>query len=126
MTPAKLALAGVTVGAFLSAISSGIAIHFDVAQDISFWFAGGLSGMNWTNIKLIVPVAMIGLLLALALSKSVTVLSLGEDVARGLGQRIFLVKTLGVVAVLLLTGAGVAVAGSIGFVGLVIPILLEA
>ncbi|XOQ15238.1 MAG: Ferrichrome ABC transporter permease [Shouchella clausii] len=121
LTPAKLALAGVTVGAFLSAISSGIAIHFDVAQDISFWFAGGLSGMNWTNIKLIVPVAMIGLLLALALSKSVTVLSLGEDVARGLGQRIFLVKTLGVVAVLLLTGAGVAVAGSIGFVGLVIP-----
>ncbi|WP_078394319.1 FecCD family ABC transporter permease [Shouchella patagoniensis] len=121
LSPAKLALAGVTVGAFLSAISSGIAIHFNVAQDISFWFAGGLAGMNWYNIRLIIPVAIVGLGFAFALSRSVTVLSLGEDVARGLGQRILLIKTLGVIVVLLLTGAGVAVAGAIGFIGLVIP-----
>ncbi|WP_413075725.1 MULTISPECIES: FecCD family ABC transporter permease [unclassified Shouchella] len=121
LTPAKLALAGVTVGAFLSAISSGIAIHFNVAQDISFWFAGGLAGMSWTNIQMILPVAVGGLLLAFILSRSVTVLSLGEDVAKGLGQRILLIKILGIIVVLLLTGAGVAVAGAIGFVGLVIP-----
>ncbi|MED4128381.1 FecCD family ABC transporter permease [Shouchella miscanthi] len=121
LTPAKLALAGVTVGAFLSAISSGIAIHFNVAQDISFWFAGGLAGMSWSNLQMIVPVAIGGLTLAIILSRSVTVLSLGEDVAKGLGQRIRLIKTLGVIVVLLLTGAGVAVAGAIGFIGLVIP-----
>ncbi|GAF13550.1 ABC-type Fe3+-siderophore transport system, permease component [Bacillus sp. JCM 19045] len=121
LSPAKLALAGVTVGAFLSAISSGIAIYFNVSQDISFWFAGGLAGMSWANIRLLIPVAIVGLLLALFLSRSVTVMSLGEDVAKGLGQRIFIIKVLGVIVVLLLTGAGVAVAGAIGFIGLVIP-----
>ena len=77
--------------------------------------------MSWTNIRMILPVAVGGLLLAFVLSRSVTVLSLGEDVAKGLGQRILLIKILGIIVVLLLTGAGVAVAGAIGFIGLVIP-----
>ncbi len=77
--------------------------------------------MSWSNLQMIVPVAIGGLTLAIILSRSVTVLSLGEDVAKGLGQRIRLIKTLGVIVVLLLTGAGVAVAGAIGFIGLVIP-----
>ncbi|TSB45615.1 iron ABC transporter permease [Alkalicoccobacillus porphyridii] len=121
LTPVKLALAGAAVGAFLSAISSAIAIRFDVAQDISFWFAGGLAGTRWLSIQLIVPVALIGLALAIILSRSITVLSLGDDVAKGLGQRTRLVKVLGTVVVLLLTGAAVSVAGTVGFIGLIIP-----
>lgn len=121
LTPVKLALAGAAVGAFLSAISSTIAIRFDVAQDISFWFAGGLAGTRWVSIQIIVPVAIIGLTLAFILARSVTVLSLGDEVAKGLGQRTRLIKILGTVVVLLLTGAAVSVAGSVGFVGLVIP-----
>lgn len=121
LTPVKLALAGAAVGAFLSAISSTIAIRFDVAQDISFWFAGGLAGTRWVSIQIIVPVAIIGLTLAFILARSVTVLSLGDEVAKGLGQRTRLIKILGTIVVLLLTGAAVSVAGSVGFVGLVIP-----
>ncbi|GAE28813.1 ABC-type Fe3+-siderophore transport system [Halalkalibacter hemicellulosilyticusJCM 9152] len=98
-----------------------IAIHFHVAQDISFWYAGGVAGVRWFSVQLLIPVALVGITLAIILSRSITVLSLGEDVAKGLGQRTRLVKVLGTIVVLLLTGAAVSVAGTIGFIGLVIP-----
>nr|WP_025027589.1 iron ABC transporter permease [Caldalkalibacillus mannanilyticus] len=121
LTPVKLALAGTAVSALLSSISSAIAIHFRVAQDISFWYAGGVAGTKWISIQILLPVAVIGLCLAFILARSITVLSLGEEVAKGLGQRTVLVKVLGTIVVLLLTGAAVSVAGSVGFIGLVIP-----
>ncbi|MFZ3588940.1 FecCD family ABC transporter permease [Bacillus sp. DJP31] len=121
LTPVKLALAGTAVGALLGSISSAIAIHFHVAQDISFWYAGGVAGTKWISIQIMIPVAIIGLCLALILARSITVLSLGEDVAKGLGQKTTLVKVTGTIVVLLLTGAAVSVAGTVGFIGLVIP-----
>lgn len=87
LTPVKLALAGSAVTALLSSISSAIAIRFNVAKDISFWYAGGVSGVQWVNVQLLIPVAIVGLLIALALSRSITVMSLGEEVATGLGQK---------------------------------------
>jgi iron complex transport system permease protein len=121
LTPVKLALAGAAVSALLQALSSAIAIHFHVAQDIAFWYAGGVAGVRWLSIQLLLPIAVVGFILALILSRSITVLSLGDDVAKGLGQRTPLVKVLGTIVVLLLTGAAVSVAGTIGFIGLVIP-----
>jgi len=121
LSPVKLALAGTAVGALLSALSSGIAIHYEVAQDMSFWYAGGVAGTQWISIKLIVPVAIIGFILAFIIARSITVLSLGDSVAKGLGQRTGVVKVIGTVVVLLMTGAAVSVAGSVGFIGLVIP-----
>lgn len=121
LTPVKLALAGTAVTAFLGSISSAIAIHFHVAQDISFWYAGGVAGANWQSVQIMLPIAIIGLILAFMISRSITVLSLGDDVAKGLGQRTAAVKVVGTIVVLLLTGSAVAIAGTIGFIGLVIP-----
>lgn len=121
LTPVKLALAGVAVGSMLSAISSAISLHFQVAKDMSFWYAGGLTSVSWTSVKILVIAGILGLLLAMYISKSITILSLGEEVSKGLGQNTFLVKALGVVTVLVLTGAAVSVAGAVGFIGLVIP-----
>ncbi len=121
LTPVKLALAGTAVGALLSSFSSAIAIHYDVAQDISFWYAGGVAGVKWVSIQLLLPIAAFGLIMAFTIARSITVLSLGDDVAKGLGQRTAHVKVLGIIVVLLLTGAAVSVAGTVGFIGLVIP-----
>ncbi|MCR6106078.1 iron ABC transporter permease [Salipaludibacillus agaradhaerens] len=121
LTPVKLALAGAAVTALLQSISSAIAIHFHVAQDITFWYAGGVAGARWFSVQLMIPVAIVGITLAIIISRSITVLSLGEDVAKGLGQRTRYVKIIGTVVVLLLTGAAVSVAGTVGFIGLVIP-----
>jgi iron complex transport system permease protein len=121
LTPVKLALAGVAVGSMLSAISSAIALHTQVAKSMSFWYAGGLTSTNWNSIQVLVLAGVAGLLLAMYISKSITILSLGEEVSKGLGQNTVLIKALGVVVVLLLTGAAVSVAGAVGFIGLVIP-----
>ncbi|WP_407271600.1 FecCD family ABC transporter permease [Radiobacillus sp. PE A8.2] len=121
LTPVKLALAGTAVTALLSSLSSAIAIHFNVAKDISFWYAGGVSSVQWIHVNLLWPVALVGFVIAFLLAGSITVLNLGDDVAKGLGQQTFLIKLTGTLVVLLLTGAAVSVAGTIGFIGLVIP-----
>lgn len=121
LTPVKLALAGTAITALLSSISSAIVIHFNVAKDISFWYAGGVSSVQWVHVKLLAPVAIVGFIIALMLAKSITVLNLGDDVAKGLGQQTIMIKLTGTLVVLLLTGAAVSVSGTIGFIGLVIP-----
>ncbi|MGG5253615.1 FecCD family ABC transporter permease [Neobacillus sp. SM06] len=121
LTPVKLALAGVAIGAMLSAVSSAIALQTQVAKNMSFWYAGGLTSLNWTSIKILFLAGGIGLVVAMYISKSITILSLGDEVSKGLGQNTALVKILGVLVVMLLTGAAVSVAGPVGFVGLVVP-----
>nr|WP_245690149.1 iron ABC transporter permease [Sediminibacillus albus] len=121
LTPVKLALAGIAVGALLRSLSSGISIYNDVAQNMSFWYAGGLAGAKWISVQLLVPIGAVGMAIALLIAGSITVLNLGEEVARGLGQRTFWTKCAGVLAVMMLTGAAVSVAGAVGFLGLVVP-----
>ncbi|WP_404451711.1 iron ABC transporter permease [Virgibacillus necropolis] len=121
LTPVKLALAGVAIGTLLSSISSIISLHFQLEKQMSFWFAGGLAGTNWTSIQILLISGGIGLVLAISIAKSITILSLGEDIASGLGQNNILIKIIGIIAVLVLTGAAVSIAGTVGFIGLIIP-----
>ncbi|WP_420849670.1 FecCD family ABC transporter permease [Peribacillus tepidiphilus] len=120
-TPVKLALAGVAIGMFLSSLTSAIALHFDVSKEMSFWYAGGLANTNWGDVKVLSFVGCIGLPIVFFIARTLTLLNLGEEVTQGLGIHLNLVKALSVTAVLLLTGSSVSVAGSIGFVGLVVP-----
>lgn len=121
LTPVRLVLAGAAVSALLSSLSEGIAIISNVAQDLAFWYAGGMSGTKWLHVKMIAPWIGGGIACALLLSRSITLLSLGDEVAAGLGQRTAAVKAAGAVVVLIIAGAAVAVVGPVGFVGLVIP-----
>ncbi|WP_071394049.1 FecCD family ABC transporter permease [Bacillus tuaregi] len=121
LTPVKLALAGVAIGTMLRGITSVIALHFNLEKELGFWIAGGLHGANWTSVKILILSGMVGLIVAILISKSITVLSLGEDMAIGLGQNNLVIKLLGIVSILILTGAAVSVAGAVGFVGLIVP-----
>jgi len=86
ISPVTLTLAGAALSTLFSALSTGIALYFQVAQDLSFWFAGGLSGTKWQHVFLLIPVVLVGLVLSLWISRSLTILALGEEVAAGLGQ----------------------------------------
>lgn len=121
LTPVKLALAGAAVSALLQSLSTMIAIHFDVARDMSFWYAGGVAGVRMESVTVIALIAVVGLIGSLALSRSLTILSLGEEMARGLGLKIGWIKLVSLLIVLTLTGAAVSIAGTVGFIGLVIP-----
>ena len=121
VTPMRLVLAGAAVSALLAALSQGIALYFHVAQDIMFWTVGGVAGSNWEQIQIMTPWILGALLAAIVLSRSVSLLSLGEDVAKGLGLNTIAVNVLCSLIVLILAGASVSVVGSVGFVGLMIP-----
>jgi iron complex transport system permease protein len=120
-TPMRLVLAGAAVSALLAALSQGIALYFKVAQNIMFWTTGGVAGSNWAQIKIMTPWIAVALLGAIILSPSVSVMSLGEDVAKSLGLNTVLVKILCAAVVLMLAGASVAVVGAVSFVGLIVP-----
>lgn len=121
LTPVRLALAGAAVSTFLTALSEGIALSFRVGQEMAFWHAGGLSGMRWEQLFVMGPWLMIVLIGAFLLSRSITMLSLGEESAMGLGVRSGLVKGLGTIVVLILAGMAVSVVGAVSFVGLMVP-----
>ncbi|WP_042198681.1 FecCD family ABC transporter permease [Paenibacillus camerounensis] len=121
LTPLRLTLAGAAVSALLLAVSQGVAILFNLSQDIAFWMAGGVGGANWTQLKIMTPWIAGALIAALLLSRSITLLSLGQEVAAGLGQRTRLVQLAGMIVVVILAGAAVSTVGPIAFVGLIIP-----
>ncbi|AOZ93818.1 FecCD family ABC transporter permease [Paenibacillus crassostreae] len=121
MTPIRLVLAGSAISALFTALSEGVAIYTNLSQDIAFWFAGGTAGAKWNQLEIITPWILLGLICALLLSRSITILSLGDEIAKGLGQRMTIVRVLGALIVLILAGVSVSIAGPISFVGLVIP-----
>ena len=61
-----------------------LVVYFQVAQELSFWTAGGISGIRMEQVLLVLPWTLIGILIAMYVSKSVTLLSFGEEVAIGL------------------------------------------
>ena len=85
------------------------------------WLAGDLAGLNWPVLRSATLPALAGGLLALLIAPRLNVLALGDKVALGLGVNILQTRLLGLGAIALLCGAAVAVAGPIGFVGLVVP-----
>ncbi|MBD8027738.1 iron ABC transporter permease [Ureibacillus sp. Re31] len=125
LSPMKLVLAGAAVTAFLQAIADGVGILFDISKDVSMWTAGGLVGTTWTSL-IIVPFIVFGLLFAILISRQLTILSLNEEVAVGLGQNTILIKTIMMVVVVILAGGAVALIGNLAFVGLIIPHIVRA
>ena len=119
--PVRLVLAGCVVGMLLSALSQAVAIFANVGQDLTFWTAGGVAGIRMKQLALAGPVIGVGLVASLVLARRISLLSLGDDAARGLGVSIERTRIICMVVVLLLAGAAVALAGPIAFVGLMVP-----
>lgn len=120
-----LLLSGIAVGSFLSAVSSLLIslniVTWQVAQDIVFWMMGGLDSRTWAHVWLSAPFVALGLAAAMTQARTLDLLLLGEDGAAALGVNVEAAKRLLVFTAALLTGASVAVAGLVGFVGLIVP-----
>jgi iron complex transport system permease protein len=121
LAPVRLVILGSILGTFLNGIAAILAIHYQTAQEISFWYNARLHQISPEHFKLAAVFIITGILVALPVAKHITLLSLGEEVAVSLGQKTHLVKEIGMFAVLLLSGTAVALAGKISFVGLMIP-----
>lgn len=121
-TPLKLALAGAaTAVAFTSLISAILLPRIDVMSVFRFWQIGGVGGATTDKIVLVAPFLVVGALVCLASSGALNSLALGDELAAGLGERVRLVRLVAALGSVILCGAATAVAGPIGFVGLIVP-----
>ncbi|MCE3555271.1 iron chelate uptake ABC transporter family permease subunit [Pseudonocardia sp. RS11V-5] len=121
-TPVSLALAGAALSFLLSGLVSAIIlVDTDTLDAYRFWNVGSLAGRDTAVAGQVVWFIVIGALIALATAPALNALSLGEDVARSLGQSVRRTRVLGIVAITLLAGGATAACGPIGFVGLVVP-----
>ena len=113
---------GGAFSAFASAVTAAILILDEqTLLAMRTWLAGDLAGLNWATLQAALVPALSGMGLALLLAPRLNVLALGDKVALGLGVNLVQTRLLGLAAIALLCGAAVAVAGPIGFVGLVVP-----
>ncbi len=121
-TPLKLALAGAATSAALASFITAIALpRADISANIRSWQIGGVGGASFDTIGQVVPFLAVGLVLSLLSSRGLNALALGDDLAAGLGERVAIVRGLAALGAVVLAGAATALAGPIGFVGLVVP-----
>ncbi|KQN90866.1 FecCD family ABC transporter permease [Arthrobacter sp. Leaf69] len=121
-TPVKLALAGAALSAGLFSLMNVILVSSrDTLERFRFWQVGGIAGRDWSVILPALPFLLLGAAIVLAAGRVLNNLALGDDIARGLGQRVGLVRGVTALGIVLLCGSATALAGPIGFVGLIIP-----
>jgi len=121
MSPIRLVLAGAAISAMLTALSEGVSIFFSVSQQVAFWYGGGLNGISMVHLQQMAPFILFALLLAIIISKSITMLSVGDETAEGLGVKIRRTKNLSLLSAFVLAGISCALAGSVSFIGLIAP-----
>jgi len=121
-TPVKLALSGAALtAAITSLITLLLVTNLDTLQIYRFWAVGSLVGRDLGTAGVVLPFLLVGAVLAFVTSRSLNVLSLGDDVARGLGQSLVRARVTSALAIVLLCGSATALAGPLVFVGLVVP-----
>jgi iron complex transport system permease protein len=122
LTPVKLTLAGAAITALAASARHGMLVLNEKALDeVLFWLSGSVGGRKLEYLQSVFPYMLVAWIASFALARPIYTLMLGDDVAKGLGQRTVFVKIMTGIAIVLLSGSSVAVAGPIGFVGLVTP-----
>ncbi|WP_372660468.1 FecCD family ABC transporter permease [Cohnella sp.] len=122
MTPVKITLAGATIASFFFSLTQGFMLSDGKMFDqVLVWMVGSVAGRETDMLFNVLPYMTAGLIIALLLSRDMNVLSMGDDVAKSLGQSTVRIKGLASLAIILLAGSSVAVAGPIAFVGIIVP-----
>jgi len=121
-TPLRLALAGAIVTSFLGSITAAVLVFDQSTLDnVRLWTAGTLSGRSLRTFLTVGPYVAFGLVATLAVGRQITTLGLGAEIARSVGQNQAQWRAVAALLVVLLAGSAVALAGPVGFVGLVVP-----
>ncbi len=120
--PVNLAIAGAAVAALFAALTSAvIVVDAHTLNEFRFWVVGSVAGRDLDVLAVALPFIVVGLVVALLSGRALNAIALGDDVARVLGERVALTRAIVIAGFILLAGSAVAVAGPIGFVGLMAP-----
>ncbi len=127
LTPIKIVLAGSAISALFMSLTQAILVLNEVGmQNVLFWLAGSVSGRTLEMLQPVWPLVVLAGLVSMSMGKAINLLTTGEDIAKGLGQKTVLVKSMMGILIVVLAGSSVAIVGAIGFIGLVIPHIARA
>ncbi|GGC96692.1 siderophore ABC transporter permease [Thalassobacillus devorans] len=122
LTPVRLTLAGAAIAALFSSFTQGMLVLNEKALDeVLFWLAGSVQGRSLEYLSSVFPYLAAAWIGSLLISRHINILIMGEDVAQGLGQKTGWIKAASGILIVLLAGGAVAIAGPIGFIGIVVP-----
>jgi len=120
--PARLALIGIAMGAWLAALTDWLLVSHPLEINAALvWLTGSLWGRGWEHVWLLLPVLLLLIPLALQLAYRLDLLALGDEAAEGLGAGVLRTRQLTLLVAVLLSAVSVAVCGTLSFVGLVAP-----
>ncbi|MET9531013.1 MULTISPECIES: iron ABC transporter permease [unclassified Streptomyces] len=126
-TPVKLALGGAAINALLvSVVQAVLTTKASALDEFRFWQVGSISGRDTDIVGQIWPFLLVGVVLVASVARGLDALALGDDMAKGLGQKVATVRIVGGIGATVLTGVGVAAAGPIAFIGLAVPHIARA
>lgn len=122
LTPVKIVLAGAAITALFASFTQGLLVIDEQGmQSVLFWLAGSVSGRSMDMLLPVLPFILVASFITFFMGRSINILQSGDDIAKSLGQRTILTKiTMGFI-IIILAGGSVAVTGSIGFIGLIVP-----
>jgi len=127
LTPIKIVLAGTAITAlFISLTQSVLVLNETGLQDVLFWLSGSVSGRTLEMLLPVLPFMLFAGVIAMFMGRAINLLTTGDDIAKGMGQNIFIVKISMGIIIVLLAGSSVAVVGAVGFIGLVVPHIARA
>lgn len=125
-SPLQLTLAGTSIAALFSSLTQGFLVMNESSlEQMLYWLTGSVEGRKLGDIIPVLPYLVIGMVLAIFLSRSLNLMALGEEVSKSLGLSVVVYKLLAGVAVVLLAGSSVAISGPILFIGLLVPHLAK-
>ncbi|MEU4267307.1 iron chelate uptake ABC transporter family permease subunit [Streptomyces sp. NPDC026092] len=126
-TPVRLALAGTAATAALYGYVNAVQLLNSAALDrLRFWTVGSLASADMDTVRRVAPFILVGVVVALLISRPLNAMEMGDDTARALGANLNRTRVLAMVAVTLLCGAATAACGPIVFLGLMVPYLVRA
>jgi iron complex transport system permease protein len=121
-SPLQLTLAGTSIAALFSSLTQGFLVMNESSlEQMLYWLTGSVEGRKLGDVVPVLPYLIVGLILAVFLSRSLNLMALGEEVSKSLGLSVSVYKLLSGVAVVLLAGSSVAISGPILFIGLLVP-----
>ncbi|ODG90462.1 ABC transporter permease [Gottfriedia luciferensis] len=121
-TPVQITLAGVALGATLSGITTSLTlINSKAFARMLNWSVGTLARRSLDDLWLVLPILIVGALLAFVITPALNAIAFGDDRASSLGVNVGVTRAVGLIAITLLAGGATAIAGPIGFIGLMVP-----
>lgn len=117
----KMVLSGMAISTLLTSITTAIILKEGISGEMMRYTAGSSANTIWSDIYVAFPFFLVGLVISLIISRSLTIMNLGDDVSKGLGANTFVIKLISTIVVLMLSAIAVVIIGPVGYVGLMIP-----